>query len=103
MLSKLVGHKHKLSLDVRVPACSESTTKNCISWGCSPAPVPHALLPWHADLSEQEDMLALLLGSESISFHGYVAWMVLLNYVRSPMSVFRDQQKWVHEQGGREH
>lgn len=102
MLSKLVGHKHKLSLDVRVPARSESTMRSCIGWGCSPAPVPRVLLPWHANLSEQEDMLALLLGYESISFHGYVAWMVLLYCVRPPMSVFRDQQKWVHEQGGRE-
>lgn len=68
-LRKLVGHKHKLSLDVRVPARSESTMRSCIGWGCSPAPVPHVRLPWHANLSEQ-GMLALLLGSESISFHG---------------------------------
>lgn len=39
--------------------------------GCSSAPGAHSPLVWHASLSEENDMLALLLAPEPVSLSGY--------------------------------
>lgn len=62
----------------------ESYMRSCVGWSCST--MSHSLPPWHAYLSEQNDMLALLLESE----YPFPGWYDNLRWISLVTQFFSD-------------